>query len=534
MSNEQKQVQKTEENQSHLLSQLALGGGTVGVGEIVNVMAHNPNALGVSVVLGLVAAVYSEQTIKVGKTVYSQVHDLIDQYQEKRIGAPNPKHIKNTLMKVAHIQSHHEDDEYADDGEDELRTPAKLAGTKFIFSDVLRDFKPSLDKIYIGETEDGTPLFCAATDLCHVALAGSTGNGKSSIIRLLMSQLCAVGCSVLLLNPHYTRYDRTANTPEDWTPYTPYLHTDPMGCVEASAISSWMHQIAKDLLPKRLKKYRNALKIGKPYFIVIDELPAILKKAPEVTDYIDDILREGRKVGIYLIVSSQDFLVKTIDPSGKGGGAVRDCYRTAFYTGGDATTAKILLDMLAKDIQEDRLGKGTVMLRSVATKKAAVVRVPYVDNEALYRLLGPSTYKPGRDEVEPDDELYDIAVQAPPTTPAYSQDDEADAALARLMGGDERTAQLNAVLAQAGTVSEETLLAMVDKIINSPKVVDADPPRPSQQQPVPPLSKELQKALALYQAGNTSYRSLGDAMGIDKDRAGRLIKELQELGFIEK
>lgn len=76
-----------------------------------------------------------------------------------------------------------------------------------------------------------------------------------------------------------------------------------------------------------------------------------------------------------------------------GGGSIRECYRTAYYVGGDATTARVLLDMPANLIPEDELGKGVVMLRAAPAKKAIQVFVPYVENASLYRLLGPSTYQ---------------------------------------------------------------------------------------------------------------------------------------------
>jgi hypothetical protein len=66
-------------------------------------------------------------------------------------------------------------------------------------------------------------------------------------------------------------------------------------------------------------------------------------------------------------------LFRTISP--KAGGSIRECYRTAYYVGGDATTAWVLLDMLANLIPEDELGKAAVMIRSVPTRKAAQVFV---------------------------------------------------------------------------------------------------------------------------------------------------------------
>jgi len=271
----------------------------------------------------------------------------------------------------------------------------------FSFSQILDLFNPTADRIFLARTSDGTDLYCHARDLCHVALAGFTGGGKSSIMRMLMLQLCKARMKVLLLNPHYTRYDIESigpdgkPCPEDWTPFEPYLVHPPMECRKYSVIEHYLKNIAKDLIPKRLEKRAHSQPVGQPYFVVIDELPSIIREIKAAPDYMRIILEEGRKVGVFLISAAQDFLVKTISPTG-GGGSIRECYRTAYYVGGDPTTGKVLLDMPPSLIPEDELGKGVVMLRGKPSKKAAKVYVPYVDNASIYRLLGPSTYQASR------------------------------------------------------------------------------------------------------------------------------------------
>src|SRR4028118_1407334 len=96
--------------------------------------------------------------------------------------------------------------------------------------------------------------------------------------------------------------------------------------------------IATDELPQRLERRYKGESVGAPLFLAIDELPLIVKDVPEAPKHMARLLREARKVNIFLIGAAQDFLVKTIG----GSGAVRDCYRTAFYVGGDAQTARVL------------------------------------------------------------------------------------------------------------------------------------------------------------------------------------------------
>lgn len=290
------------------------------------------------------------------------------------------------------------------DGEDDMPSPHGRSDM-FLFSEILRTgFKPSLDRMFLCRTDEGQDLYCTVKEPYHVALAGNTGGGKSSIMRMLMLQLCHLRVRVLLLNPHYTRYD--LENGEDWTPFEPYLVHPPMECRKYEVIEHYLRAAAKDLIPKRLEKRANSQPVGKPYFIVVDELPSIVREVEDAPDYMRIILEEGRKVGVFLITAAQDFLVKTISPKA-GGGSIRECYRTAYYVGGDPTTARTLLDLQKGDVvPEDELGKGTVMFRGVPSKKASKVYVPYVDNESLYMLLGPSTYKATKQQVEaPEQEL---------------------------------------------------------------------------------------------------------------------------------
>lgn len=298
--------------------------------------------------------------------------------------------------------------------EDKGQQP-QLAGPQLpgpcLLSQALTQFTPSLDRILLGFLPGGDPVISTADGLCHVALAGSTGGGKSVLIRMLMAQLCYAGARMLLLNPHYTRYD--VEHQEDWTPYTPYLMYDPMECRRYDVIAHYLEEIAVRQLEKRLDRYANSQPVGKPLFLIVDEIPAIVKHVPEAPDHLAAILREGRKVGLFLISASQDFLVKTIAPG--GGGAVRDCYRTAAYVGGDAQTARTLLDIKGS-VNENGLGKGVVMLRGGQVKQASLARIPYVDNQALYQLLGPSTYE-GNTVIQADDETIE-ALQPRNTTGA--------------------------------------------------------------------------------------------------------------------
>ncbi len=256
--------------------------------------------------------------------------------------------------------------------------PALPTGTVDL-ADLTVNWRPSVQSITLAVGPGGQPYRVHAKDLCHVALAGATGGGKSNIMRLLLAQLVSAGAHVVLADPHYTPLD--AESGDDWRPIAQRLHMAP--AVKASDIQHMLAWLAADELPQRLERRYKGQPIGAPLFLAIDELPSIVKDIPEAPEHMGRLLREARKVGIFIIGAAQDFLVKTIG----GAGAVRDCYRTSYYVGGDAQTARVLLDVQGR-VDDGQLGQGLAMLRSKVTPTASLVRVPLASNAAIYGLLG--------------------------------------------------------------------------------------------------------------------------------------------------
>jgi hypothetical protein len=240
---------------------------------------------------------------------------------------------------------------------------------------------PHKDAILLGLASGGERIAVPAGKLVHVALAGATGSGKTNSSRLLLAQLLATGVRCCVANPHYTSYDAAGN--EDWRPITSRLHRAPARTERD--ISALLHWLAVEELAQRLERREREQHPGAPIVLFLDELPVIANEVKDAVQMLSKLLRQGRALGLFVAGASQDFLVKTLG----GSSGVRDCYRTAAYSGGDLVGAVSLLDMPRKDIAavEGELGQGVVLLRSAATTPATLVRVPYVSNEALYRLL---------------------------------------------------------------------------------------------------------------------------------------------------
>lgn len=241
-------------------------------------------------------------------------------------------------------------------------------------------WQPDLSRVLIGLDPAGHPLTVTARELCHVALVGATGGGKSNAMRLLLGQLLAAGARAVLIDPHYSPLDPDDPTTGDWRPIEHRLYRPPAVLPsEMAATFDWL----SNELDERLARRRAGERSGPPLFVAIDELPSIVGKVEHAPEVLTSIVREGRKVGLLAITSSQDFLVKSIGT----GSAARDNFRTAIYAGGDQVSARVLLDVKARDIPEAELGQGVVMLRSQATPAAGLARLPLVTDSDLHRLL---------------------------------------------------------------------------------------------------------------------------------------------------
>jgi hypothetical protein len=140
-----------------------------------------------------------------------------------------------------------------------------------------------------------------------VFFVGNPGCGKTQAqIKFLVSEVES-GTSVVWISPHYTLYH-----PEDQpTDLRPMKH-------KFRQVGNYQDIAAelatiRELVDKRLEKYREGEGVGKKMVLVIDELPAISDVCGKKTmaDLVS-ILREGRKTKVFVVAAAQDALTETL------------------------------------------------------------------------------------------------------------------------------------------------------------------------------------------------------------------------------
>lgn len=136
----------------------------------------------------------------------------------------------------------------------------------------------------------------------HVLIAGETGSGKSHAMRVV---LAARGERVVVLDPHYTEAEgwgaaRVVGAGRDY-----------------EAIRAYMGEMER-MLRERYEARAAGLDRFEPLTVAVDEMPSIVDAVGrDIARTWRQWLREGRKVGLYLVLSTQSTRVRTLGIEGE-------------------------------------------------------------------------------------------------------------------------------------------------------------------------------------------------------------------------
>lgn len=135
----------------------------------------------------------------------------------------------------------------------------------------------------------------------HAMFAGPTGSGKSTAMRYFLEPRP----QVVVIDPH--------SMPGDWPGATV------IGAGRNfDQIQGYM-QSMQSLLADRYEQRADGVRDFDPITVAVDEMPAIVAAlGRSIEDMWKEWLREGRKVGLDLLVSTQSLRVKTLGIEGEG------------------------------------------------------------------------------------------------------------------------------------------------------------------------------------------------------------------------
>jgi hypothetical protein len=133
----------------------------------------------------------------------------------------------------------------------------------------------------------------------HVLIAGETGSGKSNAMRAVL----ASRDNVVVLDPHSGDWDGA--------------HVIGGGR-NFEAIRDYMTYM-RDILSNRFQEKESGRKHFDPLTVATDEMPAIIATlGKEIASTWREWLREGRKVALYFVASTQSTRVRTLGIEGEG------------------------------------------------------------------------------------------------------------------------------------------------------------------------------------------------------------------------
>lgn len=183
----------------------------------------------------------------------------------------------------------------------------------------------------------------------HCLIAARTGDGKTQTIISAMVHDIARGCQVVWCSPQLTLY-HPKDQRCDLRPLA--LHFEQV--TSYPAILSVL-DAAYAIGETRKPLYRAGEDVGHPIVLYFDEWPAIVATlGKEAVDRMARIVRECRKLNIWVVIATQDALVETIGFSS----GVRSMFATRMAGNVDQTTWRVVM---GDGVKKERVERGVWM-----------------------------------------------------------------------------------------------------------------------------------------------------------------------------
>jgi hypothetical protein len=249
-------------------------------------------------------------------------------------------------------------------GQEQLPAPLPVAPP---FSSIVSQIRPG--HLFLGQATSG-PIWGDITDLLSTLDVGRPGTGKSTLLRNVCGHVLLIGGKPIIFDPHGSILDdlgsrfECAESPRDIIDYARSMDT---------------------YLTKRLAARRAGRTQFKPFLLLVDEMPIIASMAMEALPAIRRIVLEGRKVGMFALISGQG-----VPASILGGTLVRDAMasRYVFCTSPQQARMAGLENEIAKSMMAilEEAGPGKAVL-ATSNRKPEIVAIPDTTTDDIRLLL---------------------------------------------------------------------------------------------------------------------------------------------------
>lgn len=240
-------------------------------------------------------------------------------------------------------------------GQEQAMLPAPLPVAP-PFRSIISQIKPG--HLFLGQGVNGA-IWGDITDLLSTLDVGRPGTGKSTLLRNVCGHVMIIGGKPIIFDPHGSILDDLGSSFE---------------CAESPHEIVTYAQSIDGLLTNRLQQRRAGRTNFKPVLLLVDEMPIIAEMAMEALPAIRRIVLEGRKVGMFALISGQG-----VPASILGGTLVRDAMasRYVFCTSPQQARMAGLENETAKSMMAilEEAGPGKAVL-ATSNRKPEIVAIP--------------------------------------------------------------------------------------------------------------------------------------------------------------
>lgn len=329
--------------------------------------------------------------------------------------------------------------------------------------------------ILIGTDVRGRSVYRSWSVLKSVLILGLAGLGKSSTASWLVAQAIRDGASIVLIDKH-GRSDESLTAM--LAPFKSFFVRPPAYRPDDALKNA---QFVSQELESRIE---GDTPCDTPLVLVIDEFSDIMRQikqgghwketGQELAALIEEINTQGRKYNVFVIAIGQ-----ITNASRSGGTEIRDLFNTRMLHAMRESQAQMVLPEYKQQIA--RLEKGQIFLDMEGRDEPFMVQIPLLSRKEMTAIASQCQERMMEQLDEDEDDYID------------RDEDEDDDPLP---------------------------VVPAKREYQTSKATAATPER-------------FKAALAAYQSGNTSSRKLGQALGINKDKAASLLQQMRAARLID-